>query len=740
MRSDRPSLADIEAAHGRCVDFLLGERLPDGHWAGELSTSALSTATAVSALHQMRTVRVASGQTGLTGLELSEVITDADRREVLAAGSGDVASVVDRVIQDGCHWLQLQQNADGGFGDTNRSHSNIATTFLVIAAWEMTGFANEAPEQMAAAWDYVNSRGSWDGLKRRYGKDKTFVVPIMSNCALAGLVEWSRIPVLPFEAAWLPQDWYRLAKMPVVSYAIPALVAIGQAQHHHAPTRNPMMRAIRNRARRPTLAVLRRMQPASGGYLEATPLTSFVLMNLAGIGLGDLPVARDCLRFLLDSILQDDMLEGDETSGVVANSAAARDRPAAPLSAVQGEAPRLSKAGSWPIDTNLATWVTGLSLVGLGRQGKLQIQLGTPCGSKSHCSKALATRTISAQAVRWLLACQHKGRHPFTGASPGGWGWTDLSGAVPDADDTPGAILALRQLDFSPRPLARLRHEAFAAMGAGLRWLCQLQNRDGGMPTFCRGWGQLPFDRSGTDLTAHALRAVAACTADLEEIQRCSGPVAPGRDELDRLIRRGRNYIEQQQHPDGHWLPLWFGNQDREEEDNPIYGTSKVLLAYAELGWLDSDPAQRALGYLRRHQNADGGWGGGQSTSYPAFSQGIGKHDSAESNRQANAGGSTIEESALAVESLVMCAGQSGSRVVDDRTIMLGVQWLEARMDPELLQTSWPIGFYFAKLWYHERLYPSIFATAALGAFLAAASVQDEQQNQATRRTTSDVT
>src|SRR5262249_58268730 len=45
---------------------------------------------------------------------------------------------------------------------------------------------------------------------------------------------------------------------------------------------------------------------------------------------------------------------------------------------------------------------------------------------------------------------------------------------------------------------------------AGLRWLGELQNRDGGWPTFCRGWGKLPFDRSGSDLTAHALRALRA--------------------------------------------------------------------------------------------------------------------------------------------------------------------------------------------------------------------------------------
>jgi len=37
-----------------------------------------------------------------------------------------------------------------------------------------------------------------------------------------------------------------------------------------------------------------------------------------------------------------------------------------------------------------------------------------------------------------------------------------------------------------------------------------LANRDGGTPTFCRGWGRLPFDTSCPDITAHVLRAVEA--------------------------------------------------------------------------------------------------------------------------------------------------------------------------------------------------------------------------------------
>ena len=82
-------------------------------------------------------------------------------------------------------------------------------------------------------------------------------------------------------------------------------------------------------------------------------------------------------------------------------------------------------------------------------------------------------------------------RMPRRAAGPG----PICPGGVPDVDDTAGAILAL----------AELGHRR--GWPPAVRWLLQLQNGDGGWPTFCRGWGKLPFDTSAPDLTAHALRA-----------------------------------------------------------------------------------------------------------------------------------------------------------------------------------------------------------------------------------------
>ena len=200
--------------------------------------------------------------------------------------------------------------------------------------------------------------------------------------------------------------------------------------------------------------------------------------------------------------------------------------------------------GSWPIDTNLATWVTTLAV-------KRSPQPGV--------SDSRARMTLR----EWLLGQQYRERTSLHPAAPGGWAWTDLPGGVPDADDTPGALLALLAL-------APWTAETARAGEAGVRWLLDLQNRDGGIPTFCRGWGTLPFDRSRPDLTAHTL-------ARVERVAAATGRRAPKSAHAPRHRSRGFVYLAQVQRADGSWLPLWFGNQHAPDDENPTYGTARVL-------------------------------------------------------------------------------------------------------------------------------------------------------------------
>jgi squalene-hopene/tetraprenyl-beta-curcumene cyclase len=577
---------------GALVKRLLDARNAEGHWEGRLSSSALSTATAIIALSLM----------------------DCRRFENL--------------ISAGADWLAAHRNPDGGWGDTVLSISNISTTALAWAAFAAAAPGLHSPiEAGAEAW-LVRHAGSIEpqdlaiAISRRYGADRTFSIPILTVLALAGKLgdgqtAWRRVMQLPFELAAFPQRWFHRLRLPVVSYALPALIAIGQLRHYRAPTRNLFTRALRNLSRERTLGVLDRIQPASGGFLEATPLTSFVVMSLAAAGEADHPVAVRGVEFLERSCRPD---------------------------------------GSWPIDTNLATWVTTLAVNALADLPQAESPLG------------LAARR---QILEWLLSQQYRAAHPYTLAAPGGWAWTDLPGGVPDADDTPGAILALHNL--APESLA-VREAAIA----GITWLADLQNSDGGIPTFCRGWGKLPFDRSSPDLTAHALMAWSAWFDTLHE---------PLRTRIRNATRRALAFLAKAQQANGAWIPLWFGNQFAPSDQNPVYGTTRVLIALGAKLPEEAPPSmiRRALDWLVDCQNPDGGWGGAAGIA------------------------SSIEETALAVHA---CAAHAG--VVGEAVIQRGAESLRRVTDQGTHTPPSPIGFYFASLWYFEELYPLIFAAAAL--------------------------
>ena len=596
----------FHAARRAAVAELLGRRTAAGHWIGRLSSSALSTATAITALR-------------------------------LVDSSAHAAS-----IEAGGRWLVATQLADGSWGDTVASKGNLSTTLLCWAALGSltdgctSGDALPAAVERAAAW-ISRQTGSLEpsaiaaALAAIYGRDRTFSVPILTHVALCGrfgdpkLAEsWRVIPQLPFELAALPQAAFRLVDMQVVSYALPALIAIGQVRHARSPS-PAALKPVRDFAREPTLRTLAAIQPENGGYLEATPLTSFVTMSLAGMGLSRHAVARRGVAFLTQSQRPD---------------------------------------GSWPIDTNLATWLTTQSVAALAAGGRLAEHLDPR----------------ERAAVRhWLLGQQWCRVHPYTGAAAGGWAWTDLPGGVPDADDTSGAVVALAQLETAEVciPSAEVRQ----AVAAGLDWLAKLANRDGGLPTFCRGWGRLPFDTSCPDITAHALRA-AGYWSDV-----AGGPhVGPrgDRSPWHRMLASARRYLLNAQAANGSWCPLWFGNEHHPDQANPTYGTARVVLAT-----LDARGAE----WLMACMAADGGIGGGPDLL------------------------PSIEETALTVEALARVAAESPNAGLRSRAtdaVARGVGWLVEHTAAGTRFPATPIGLYFAKLWYDEELYPLAFTVAAL--------------------------
>ena len=587
---------ELEPFVSRVRADLLAERNERGHWEGHLSDSALATAVAVVALLWSRRRGVASDEAGT-------------------------------LVENGLAWLDSHRNEDGGWGDCPESPSNVSTVTL---CWATFRFARDEGHDFPKA---LQSAESWlkkdigsleperlaEALYHRYGKDRTFAVPILTLCALCGVLGegrggWRLVKPLPFELATFPHGFFKSLNLHVVSYALPALIAIGYARHRHSPTSNPLARLVRSWAKPRVLKLLKDIQPSGGGFLEATPLTAFVTMSLVASGQESHPAVESALNFLMGQ---------------------ARDN------------------GSWPIDANLGTWVTTLSINALGVSGKVPLPE----------EEIVVFRD-------WLHAQQWRMEHPYTRADPGGWAWTDLPGGVPDADDTSGALLALKKLGY---------HD-LTSVEAAARWLIGLQNSDGGVPTFCRGWGKLPFDQSSPDLTIHALRAWSVWAENLPAL----------RPELVRSMTRALDYLANAQRPDGDWTPLWFGNQNVRGEENPLYGTARVLTGLAELPPAFAERAETlrepALRWLLAAQNPDGSWGGDKGVK------------------------GSLEETALAIDALA-----SHSDLIERTTdsIKQGVRFAKGYVDAHGYRPS-PIGLYFAKLWYHEKLYPQVFLLGAL--------------------------
>ena len=240
----------LRAALREAERRLLAERDATGVWRGELAPSALAVAVAVCALDRL----------------------EAPYRAAAAAGR---------------RWLCNHQNADGGWGDTVDSPSNPSTTLLAWAAF--TNQPEPAACSRAANWIERHCGGLEPdrivaSVAAAYGEDRTFSAPILALLAAQqrlGADGWGDIPQLPFELAALPQKLFRWLQLPVVSYAIPALIAIGLVRHRHVPTR---VSWLRDALTPKLLARLELLQPSSGGFLEAVPLTGFVILSLASCG------------------------------------------------------------------------------------------------------------------------------------------------------------------------------------------------------------------------------------------------------------------------------------------------------------------------------------------------------------------------------------------------------------------------------------------------------------------------
>jgi len=552
--------------------FLLQRRGADGYFESRLSDSAVSTAVACIALE----------------------IADSQKysQEIAAAKQ----------------WLLSTHDDNGLYGDSPESPANLTATFLAYVALARNGENSDNLEK-TRTWllEYFGDF-SFAAVKRgflaEYGKDLTFSVPILALATTTGFFDdaafaWRNMPRFPFEVVLFPERLFKYLNLPVVSYAIPALICVGLAQLHHA--RSGVVTKLRSLAKNKALRVLLDKQPIEGGFLEAAPLTGFCAMCLCAAGLNEHPATMKAVDFLLKTQHEN---------------------------------------GAWPIDRDLRQWCTSLAIVPLSRYFSDEEKRQYRDALKHHQTKRM---------------------HPFTRSAPGGWGWTTHSGSVPDADDTAAALIALHHLG----------ENVCEAVQDGIKWLLDLQNRDGGIPTFCRGWGKLPFDCSCPDISAHAFKAFSCFENDL--------PPA-----LQKRVARAKvrilRYLKSVQRDNGAFVPLWFGDQWAANKEAMTYGSAVVL---EHLCGLDEPFLEKTRDFLLASQHASGGWGNVENL-----------HDD-------------VTVTARCVAAL---ASYPDAKVAVRRAW----EFLEPFVNDLNSIPREPIGLYFAHLWYSEELYAPIFLLNAI--------------------------
>jgi squalene-hopene/tetraprenyl-beta-curcumene cyclase len=264
---------------------------------------------------------------------------------------------------------------------------------------------------------------------------------------------------------------------------------------------------------------------------------------------------------------------------------------------------------------------------------------------------------------------------------PSGWAFEFDNDHYPDIDDTAEVVLALRA--------ARLEDAESLARSArrGIDWTTGMQCRDGGFAAFdadntrnlCR---ELPFcdfgeviDPPSADVTGHVLEMLALEGRAHE---------APAQRALAWLLRA--------QEPCGSWFGRWGANH--------LYGSGAVVPALIAAGLPQGHPAiRRAVQWLARVQNEDGGFGEDLRSYQPDAEAGIGE--------------STPSQTAWALLAL-LAAGERGPLT------QRGVAWLVQRQrsdgdwdEPHFTGTGFPGDFYIR---YH--LYRSVFPLMALGRFV----------------------
>jgi len=263
-----------------------------------------------------------------------------------------------------------------------------------------------------------------------------------------------------------------------------------------------------------------------------------------------------------------------------------------------------------------------------------------------------AAEARAEKALAWLkplqvLNVEGDWAETRPGVRPGGWAFQYRNDHYPDLDDTAVVVMAM---DRARKGAASPYDQAIER---GIEWTVGLQSKNG-------GWGAFDADNSFTYLNNIPFADHGALldppTTDVSA--RCVSMLAQAGEPRDsERMRAALAYLRDEQEEDGSWFGRWGVNY--------IYGTWSALCALNAAGVGASDPMMaKAVGWLHKIQNADGGWG----ESCDSYSLDYKGYEPAPS---------TASQTAWALLGL-MAAGE-----VDSNAVTRGIEWLSRRQEAD---------------------------------------------------------
>jgi squalene-hopene/tetraprenyl-beta-curcumene cyclase len=625
----------LDEAVARAQHHLLSRQAVDGHWVGELEADRALTAEA---------------------LLLHHLIDRVDRG----------------VEQRAVAYLRRRQNEDGGWSLFEGGASDLSATIKIYFAMKMAG----VPLEDAA-------------LLRARARIRAMGGPAKANVfckillALFGEYDWNGVPTMPVEIMLLPTPFF-LFNIYEVSYwsrcvIVPLLIIMDRKPVKWLPRHLTLDELWPEGREHTSLRFPRVPEPFSWRGLF---WKSFFIAVDDGLKIWERFSPRP-LRKRATEAAREWLEERTAVPGGLGGIYPAMAHSILALRLL-----------GFPEDHPLVLGqIKEIEALAVERGDEMYFQpCPSPVWDTSLAANALIESDLPAdhpglvKAAEWMLAKQilvpgdWKEKRPHV--QPGGWAFQYGNDFYPDLDDAAMVLMALEKVRGVDADRVRLAKER------GVGWFLGMQNVDGGWGSFDADNNRLylnniPFadhgallDPSTEDLTGRGLELLGTLgyPRDLEAV--------------DRAI----HFIRASQRHDGPWYGRWGVNY--------IYGTWSVLRG---LGAVGVDPrheyVQRAVRWLVRRQNRDGGWGETcESYAKPEL---------------AGIGDSLPSQTAWALLGLFAAGQTSGTAVERGIEYLLRTQRADGSWeDPFWNGTGFPRVFY---LKYH--LYAQYFPLWALGVY-----------------------